>query len=312
MFLKNPVPVILYMLVGFLMLVSACVPAATALPQTVMELATPTPEVFQPVDPSPTSSSSTLPLTCQITDLKVYISKEWGYCFAYPAEYELDQSQKSKGVIRLKGPALDENPDAIYVTLEVTPRLAPDGSVLTPMVDAYLSSFTNITMAMPITREPSMLGNEPAEKLDPIPGLLSSRVIMALHDNVLYQLRFHPSDIDYAKQSLDDLTQTVTGSFAFLDGATPPGSRKETISWPEFGKNISITYDSSLAPWVEAQTVPAVPMSDQVLFAESRPTYAQFRFAGYQGGRPYQLPLLPVENHIPQVMVFRTEDFPAS
>ena len=135
-------------------------------------------------------------------------------------------------------------------------------------------------------------------------------MILALHDDLLFTLRFHPSGIDYAKPDLEALTQTVTGSFAFLDEATSPASRKETINWSEFGRNLSLTYDSSLAPWVEAQTVPEVPMSGEILFAESRPMYAQFRFAGYQGGRPYQLPLLPIENHIPQVMIFRTRDFP--
>ncbi len=46
------------------------------------------------------------------------------------------------------------------------------------------------------------------------------------------------------------------------------------------------------------------------MFAESRPTYAQFRFFGFQGGRAYDLPLLPFDNRMAQVMIFQTADFP--
>jgi hypothetical protein len=294
--------------------IAACVPIAAPEPMEepglITEPLTPTPEIFNPVNPSPTSSGSTLPMTCQVTDLNVYINEEWGYCFAYPAQYALDETQAAEGIVSLYGPALDDFADPVRVSLEITTRPVPEGSKLASLVDAYLTLFANTNMPVVTTREPSKVGSENAEKVEPIPGLLSSRVILALHDNLLFTLRFHPSDIDYAKPDLDALTQTVTGSFAFLEGTTPPASRKESVNWSEFGKNITLIYDSSLAPWVEAQSIPAVPMSDQVLFAESRPTYAQFRFAGYQGGRPYQLPLLPIENHIPQVMVFRTADFP--
>lgn len=294
------------------LLVAGCTPVAAPepmkAPALITEPFTPTPEIFNPLDPSPTSSGSTLPLTCQVTDLNVYINREWGYCFAYPAQYSLDEDRESQGRVSLYGPAIDENADPIRISLEVTVQSVPEDSDRARLVDAYLAQFRDVPLA--ITREPWLLGSIPAEKLEPVPGLLSSRMIMALHNNLLFTLQFHPADIDYAKQSLDDLTQTVSGSFAFLEGTPLVMPHMETISWPEFGKTISLTYDPSLAPWVEAQTVPAVPMSDQVLFAESRPMYVRFRFSGYQGGRLYQLPLLPVENHIPQVMVFRTADFP--
>jgi hypothetical protein len=89
-----------------------------------------------------------------------------------------------------------------------------------------------------------------------------------------------------------------------------PTSHLKTASWSEFGREISLAYDTRLASGVEARSVPEVPISDQVMFAESRPAYAQFRFSGYQQGRSYQLPLLPEENNIAQVMIFRTADFP--
>ena len=103
--------------------------------------------------------------------------------------------------------------------------------------------------------------------------------------------------------------QTVTGSFAFLPQNAKPVSRWQTISWYEFGQTISLSYDSILAPWVDAWTVPAVPVDDEILFAEAHPAFAQIRFLGFQGGRTYDLPLLPIEERTAQLRVFPTVDF---
>jgi hypothetical protein len=247
-------------------------------------------------------------LTCQVTDLGVYINKEWGYCFAYPGTFTLDESRAAEGMMVLYGPGLEDSANPVRVSLEITTQVTPPESGLTPLVDAYRNSFGETLP--PIRRETGMLGGKPAETLDPVPGLLSSRVTMALHENILFTLRFHPSDLEIAKPDLDALFQTVTGSFAFLPLAAQPTSHLQTVSWYEFGQNISLAYDSILAPWADAWTVPAVPVSDQILFAEAQPGYAQIRFWGFQGGRPYDLPLLPVDNRMAQVRIFQTADFP--
>lgn len=288
---------------------AACAPAPTQEAQSI-EPVTPTPEIFGALAPSPTPPDSALPLTCQITDLGVYVNKEWGYCFAYPGIFTVDESRAAEGVITLYGPGLEDSANPVRVSLEVTTQVVPEGSELTPLVDAYLSLFQGVPIPTPTTREPWLLGSEPAEKVEPIPGLLSSRVVMALHENLLFTLRFHPSDIDFAKAGLDELTQTVSGSFAFLSRTERTAWPAKTISWSEFGQNISLSYDPTLAPWVEARTIPAVPVSDQILFAESQPTYAQIRFLGFQGGRLYDLPLMPAEDRVAQVRIFQTADFP--
>lgn len=289
---------------------AACAPVVTPAPQSVAEVSTPTPEIFNPLDPSPTPSLSTLPLTCQVTDLNVYVNEAWGYCFAYPMHYTVDATDAIRGRVYLSGPALEDTADPIRVSLEITTHLVPAGSTLTPLVDAYLTSFSNVNLPMPVIREPWLLGSLSAEKLEPVPGLLSSRVILALHGDLLVTLRFHPSDLEIARPALDELAQTVSGSFAFLPRTDQAISPLQKVSWYEFGQNISITYDSTLAPWVETVTAPAVPVSDQILFSESHPAFAQFRFVGFQGGRLYDLPLLPAENRVAQVTVFQTADFP--
>lgn len=289
---------------AIILLMSGCAPAT---PQSITELTTPTPEIFGALAPSPTPPESTLPLTCQVTDLGVYVNEEWGYCFAYPGTFVLDESRASQGAITLYGPVLKDAANPVRVSLEITTQVAPAGSALTPLVDAYLTSFRDLPWT--ITRESLLLGGQPAEKLEPVPGLLSSRIVMVLYDNGLFVLRFHPSDIEIAKPDLEALSQTVTGSFAFLSEVARPASVSRTITWFEFGKHISLSYDSALAPWVEARTVSAVPVNDQGLYAESQPAYAQIRFRGFHGGRPYDLPLLPAGDRVAQVRVFQTADF---
>lgn len=293
-----------------LLALAACAPTpgSTTEPRAVNPPATPTPEIFNPLHPSPTPADSLLPLTCQATDLGVSINEAWGYCFAFPASFTLEKSPDSGGAIHLYGPALGDSSETLRASLEITALLVPQGSGLAPLVNAYLSTFKELSGL--ITRETILLGGAPAEKLAPVPGLLNSQVVMSLRNDILYTLRFHPSDVEIAKPDFDALTQTVLGSFAYLEPSAPPSSQIQTVSWPEFGQNMSLSFDSLLAPWVEAATVPAVPTNDQMMFAELHPAYAQFRFTGYQGGRTYQLPLLPVENQTAQVMVFQTKDFP--
>jgi hypothetical protein len=287
---------------------AGCGAVALQQPETLIDPLTPTPEIFNPLDPSPTLSGSTLPPTCQITDLNVYIDEQWGYCFAYPMNFTLDESRSADGIVTLYGPALEDNADPARVSLEITAQAAPPESGLTPLVDAYRNSFGET--GLPIERETGMLAGKPAETLDPVPGLLSSRVVMAMNENIIFTLRYHPSNLEIAKPDLETLSQTVTGSFAFLPLAAPHVSELKTISWFEFGRDISLSYDSALAPWVEARTVPAVPVNEQDLYAVFQPSYAQIRFWGFLGGRPYDLPILPAEDRIAQVRVFQTAEFP--
>jgi hypothetical protein len=289
-----------------LILISACTSVAAPAEQTA--LITPTPEIFIALVPSPTPPDSTLSLTCRVTDLGVYVNEQWGYCLAYPGTFTQDVSRATEGVVTLYGPTLEDSADPVRVSLEITTQVVSEGSNLNRYADAYVMSFRELSGS--ITCQPGMLGGQYAEVLERVPGLLSSRVVIALHNNTLFTLRFHPSDLEIATADLDALTQTVTGSFAFLPQISKPVSRLKSVSWYEFGQDISLSYDSILAPWADAWTVPAVPVDDEIMFAEAQPMYAQIRFLGFQGGRAYDLPLLPAEDRVAQVRVFRTADFP--
>ena len=252
-----------YHFLSFVFLVTivlnACASAGTPEPQVqptlIAEPATTTPEIFSALAPSPTPPDSTLPLTCQVTDLGVFINEEWGYCFAYPGTFTRDEGHAAEGIITLYGPGLEDSANPVRVSLEVTAQVAPPESGLTPLVDAYQSSFGETPL--PIERETGMLGGKYAETLEPIPGLLSSRVVMALNKNILITLRFHPYDLELAKPDLEALFQTVTGSFAFLTLPAPPASAIQTVSWYEFGRDISLAYVQLLRPgWMRGPCPP--------------------------------------------------------
>jgi hypothetical protein len=92
-------------------------------------------------------------------------------------------------------------------------------------------------------------------------------------------------------------------------GVAQPVSKGITVSLSEFGRNIWLDYDPALASRVETGVVPAVPLNDQILFAEAHPEYAQIRFVGFNDGWVYDLPIY-AEERVAQVMVFRSADFP--
>jgi hypothetical protein len=83
----------------------------------------------------------------------------------------------------------------------------------------------------------------------------------------------------------------------------------QTVSWHEFGRTISVSYEKHLAASAGAATVPAVLVSDQILFAEAHPAYVQIRFLGFPRDGVYQLPVIEPENNVPQVIIFQTSDF---
>ena len=130
----------------------------------------------------------------------------------------------------------------------------------------------------------------------------------------------------YSLRKYDNTTQLLTLGFEIPKSAATFGlkwgdlveiplrveqatSHLQTVRFSALGQNISLSYDSGLVSKVETTTIPAVPFTDQILFAEAHPQYAQMRFPGFLNGIVYELPLLPLENRDAQVMVFRTAEF---
>lgn len=180
---------------------SGCVPASTSPTPAI-----PTPNIMPRLDPSPTPSDSTLPLTCQITDLNVYINEADGYCFAYPLRFTMDGST-------VRGSALDNSADPIHATLTVEISPASDKS-LREQAESFLKEFSAADPAS-YTWTQVPVGGEAGWMVEPVPARLSFRIVFVQHNGNLFRLMCWPVDIPEAQTDLDELTQTTLGSFAF-------------------------------------------------------------------------------------------------
>lgn len=186
------------------LLISGCA-SASPVPATV------TPNIMPRLDPSPTLSDSTLPLTCQITDLNVYVNEVDGYCFAYPTRFTLGDQPSDKPDVR--GPALDDSVEPIYATLTI--EFAPaTNETLQTQAEVFLKEFS---VADPATYSWTQVtvGSEAGLMVEPVPAMLSYRIVFVQHNGNLFRLMYWPVDIPEAQSDLNDLTQTTLGSFAF-------------------------------------------------------------------------------------------------
>jgi hypothetical protein len=135
------------------------------------------------------------------------------------------------------------------------------------------------------------------------------------------------SSASYSLIKYDNMTHTLTLGFEVPETAAvfglrwadlreiplevaPTASQLETASFSEFGQNISLLYDPALTSRAETRTVAAVLPSDQIMFAEAHPAYAQIRFPEFERGGFYDLPLVPWDDRVAQVRIFQTADFP--
>lgn len=195
------------LILTFVLLLSGCASApATLQPATV------TPDVMPRLDPSRIPSGSTLPLTCQVTDLNVYINDMDGFCFAYPTRFTLgDQPSDNPGV---RGPNLDNSIEPTYVTfgVEVTP--AATDKTVREQAEAYFER-TNSYMDLATWME-MQVGGEPAWSVGPIPTIGAWQMVFVQHHDSLFRLAYWPVDAEIAKADVEELIQTTLGSFAFL------------------------------------------------------------------------------------------------
>jgi hypothetical protein len=190
-----------------ILLVSGCASAATTLPP-----ATVTPIGMPRLDPSPTPSDSTLPLTCQVTDLNVYINEMDGYCFAYPGQFRLGDQPSDKPNVR--GPAVDDSVEPIHATFGVEVTSAESNKTLREQAEVYLKEFSAADPAT-FTWSQIQVDGEEAWKVEPVPVMLAYRIVFVRHNGSIFRLMYWPTDIPAAQSDLDDLTQTTLGSFAF-------------------------------------------------------------------------------------------------
>jgi hypothetical protein len=173
---------------------------------------TPTPEIFIPLDPSPTPSSSDLPMTCQVTDLNVFIDRQAGYCFAYPLGFTWDEATAS-----VIGLPVGSSAEPVQATFMVETAPFDQGKSLDQQAHDFLKSFSVLDPGS-FPRGSLHVGGESALLVDAVPARLSWRIVFIQHEETLYRLMYWPVDIPEVQADLEELFQTTSGSFAFLSG----------------------------------------------------------------------------------------------
>lgn len=199
---------IFILLLTFFLLISACTPASG-----ISLAASATPNIMPRLDPSPTPSASTLPLTCQVTDLQVYINEMDGYCFAYPMRFTTGNQPSDKPDIQ--GPAVDDSNEPIHATLTIEVEPAASDKSLREQAVNDLKDFSVLDPET-FTWTQVAVGGETGWMVEPVPAMLSYRIVFVQHNGSIYRLLFWPVDIPEAQADLNDLTQTALGSFAFM------------------------------------------------------------------------------------------------
>ncbi len=299
----------LILLIASLVL-SACTPQADPVEDSLASSATPLAPTSPPAEPalpaeaSPTAAVEDDQSGCPLAGEPRYVNRQFGYCFLYSEGFTVKVDNPLAPVI--VGPALEESPDPLFVSLAVSTRPVPEGADLEGLVSGFLGQNNISQLPTPVQRTPGSLGGEPAEVLDGVPGLLSARVVMALHGPMLYQLYFHPTGVETAAADLEGLFQQVLDTFTFFTVEEHPAYQPEQAVFFEFERFFKFMYDPALTLLLEPETVPAVLLSPEVMFAEAHPSLVQFRFLGYNGGRAA---LLPYPFQTPVLMIFQTQDF---
>ena len=154
----------------------------------------------------------------------LYTNEEAGFCFQYPAEYELEEydtgASNVGGTVGLKL----ERP--LYtVGLTALAQKVGEGATLEDQVSNFLNSFSD-EAAAGIRRNPPelvggydyLLGDQPAEVLDGVPGPVDSLDVFTRYEDKLYQIDFSPSPFDNPQANSDVwvLYDVVMRSFSFL------------------------------------------------------------------------------------------------
>lgn len=292
------------------LLLSACASPAKPVENTVAPRATPlapatlTLQAGPPAETSPANTTQPATAGCPLSGENQYINNLYGYCFAYPESFQVQiDNPQAPAII---GQALNESPDPLRVSLVVSARPIADGADLEGLVSGFLSQNAISQLPTPVQRSQTSLGGEPAEVLEGVPARLSMRVLMALHGPLVYQLYFHPSGEQAAAADLEELYQKVLDTFTFFPGEGQTAAQPEAAAFFDFERFFKFEYNPALALLVEAESVPPVLLTPEIMYAEAHPAFVQFRFLGYNGGRPAQLPY-PIQT--PRLMAFRTQDF---
>jgi len=169
---------------------------------------------FLPPEGVPIADGVTVRQSCLGGEQAFILRPVEGYCLVLPQRFSL--LPQDDGSLGMAGPALDQSAEPARAFLKVTVNPAA-GQTLRQIVDAYVDQLP--PTEIPVKQTESSLGGEPAIRLDGVPSRNGTTEILAVHNDILYDLAFDP-DPQGVPQAADDLAQLLdlaVGTFTFLE-----------------------------------------------------------------------------------------------
>jgi hypothetical protein len=116
-------------------------------------------------------------------------------------------------VLAIVGQPIGNGVDPVFASfaVQITPAT---NEPLEAQAESFLQEFSAADPAS-FTWTQVPVGSEAGLMVEPIPVMLSWRIVFVLHGGNIYRLMYWPVDIPEAQADLNDLTQTTLGSFAF-------------------------------------------------------------------------------------------------
>jgi hypothetical protein len=174
----------------------------------------------------PETAVLTLPASCLVEGALTYVNRGGGYCFAYPPEFNFSEDAG----VSISSEPLDSSPEPLIVSASIM-VLTAGGQTLDAAVQAFLQEYVGANPPWEIRSADITVGTDTGRFLEPVPGRLSSRAVVALHNQLVYRFIFYPTPVNpdgslnvqpgvpvYDK--FQTLYAAVMGSFNYLDNLT--------------------------------------------------------------------------------------------
>ncbi len=312
---KRSVYLVLIMLVSLL---ASCSAGQTAIPTQQADPLAPTtapqnptyptltPEIFIPLNPSPTPANSSIPPTCQVTDLSVFIDQANGICYAYPPQFMLGEVPMLS-VEGVQGIPVDSGADRVAATFAVQVSPYDVNQPLLAQVDDFLKGFS-VAAPSSLTHTDLTVAGEPAIRVDMVPVQLSWRIVFVSYGNQLYRLMYWPQDVPALQSDFEQLYQTTINSFAFLPSEPINTSAETPTGQPVVYEGVDVACSPAtlvippgLASRADCIKQPLVDGADAPWF-DKAPAHTQLTLNDY---------LLSGKSIQPQVVVYPAQDYAA-
>jgi len=156
-----------------------------------------------------------LPVSCVVPGQALYVNTNDNYCFAFPGRFTM--MREATGQPGLYGPALDQSPDPVRVTMGLVVEVAAKDRALDQIAGDMLAEYGKMNIP-PVKSSSITLAGQPAILMEGVPGRGMSRDVLMLHSGTLFHFIFQP-DVqapDKAAPDLEAVYKAVISSFSLM------------------------------------------------------------------------------------------------